>query len=156
MILSAQSIRQRSKLVTPFCERTIHSSGLSYGLSSAGYDVRLGTVVNLPPRAFVLGSTLERFELPADLMMRIHDKSTWVRRGLFVQNTVAEPGWRGYLTLEISNETKEWIYLDPGVPIAQVVFEQLDEPTQQAYSGKYQDQAAGPQPARFDKKEISE
>ena len=31
----------------------------------------------------------------------VHDKSTWARRGLVVQNTVIEPGWHGYLTIEV-------------------------------------------------------
>jgi deoxycytidine triphosphate deaminase len=34
-----------------------------------------------------------------------------------------------------------------GTPIAQVVFKQLDHPTDQPYSGKYQHQKAGAQPA---------
>jgi len=85
--------------------------------------------------------------------MRVHDKSSWARKGLFVQNTIGEPVWRGFLTLELSNETKEWIYLDAGTPIAQVIFEQLDEPTIQPYKGKYQDQESGPQPARIEKDE---
>ena len=51
MILSAQSIRARcyaaAPLITPFSERTVHKCGLSYGLSSAGYDVRLGTALEV-------------------------------------------------------------------------------------------------------------
>lgn len=163
MILSAQSIRKRCpiiqhefdgvSLISPFCERTVHPCGLSFGLSSAGYDVRLGTTVQVAPRSYCLGATLERFIIPNNLLMRVHDKSTWARKGLFVQNTVAEPGWCGYLTLELSNETKDYIFMDEGTPIAQVIFELLDESTEQTYGGKYQDQAAGPQPARLERVE---
>ena len=39
MILSGQSIRKRG-IFTPFNERTKHN-GMSYGLSMAGYDVRV-------------------------------------------------------------------------------------------------------------------
>lgn len=188
MILSAQSIRRRctderlrlwpgsQPLVSPFCERSVHAeTGMSYGLSSCGYDVRLddgvtslrgsskiarnATVLMNPSRVgqyyvgpgrMVLAATIERFSLPHNLCMRVLDKSSWARRGLTVQNTIAEPGWRGYLTLEIINHGTDPIWLSPGTPIAQVVFEQLDEPTEQPYPerGKYQNQARGPQPSR--------
>jgi dCTP deaminase len=77
--------------------------------------------------------------------MRVLDKSTLVRQGITVQNTIAEPGWRGHLTLEVVNHTRSHIVIPVGAPIAQVVFETLDEPTLQPYEGKYQAQERGPQ-----------
>lgn len=42
MILPAQMIRRRAKMLTPFVERSVcEMSGMSYGLSVAGYDVRI-------------------------------------------------------------------------------------------------------------------
>jgi hypothetical protein len=78
----------------------------------------------------------------------VHDKSSLARRGIAVQNTVLEPGWRGFLTLEITNHGPEPIMLKSGCAVAQVVFTFLDEPTERPYRGKYQDQEAGPQAAR--------
>lgn len=147
MILSAQSIRDQRGMIEPFCERTVFN-GMSFGLSSCGYDVRIAEKIRLERGAFALASTIERFDFPTDIVGKLHDKSTWARRGLSVFNTVSEPGWRGHLTLELVNHGHETLILWPGCPIGQMVFHRLDQPTDQPYAGKYQDQAAGPQEAR--------
>lgn len=88
--------------------------------------------------------------MPNDVLAKVSDKSTWARRGIAVQNTVIEPGWRGFLTLEITNHGKQIIDIAAGMPIAQIIFHRLEAPAENPYSGKYQNQAAGPQPARFE------
>lgn len=100
MILSAQTIRAL-RPVEPFVERDV-SYGRSYGLSVAGYDLRIAETVWVWPLWGRLASTVERFDMPNDVLGIIHDKSSNARRFLTVQNTVAEPGWRGYLTLELT------------------------------------------------------
>jgi dCTP deaminase len=146
MILPAQTIRAL-RPIEPFCERTMHR-GMTYGLGPAGYDVRIAEAVTLRQGGFVLASTIERFEMPTDLLAIVHDKSTWARRGLCVQNTVIESGWRGWLTLELSMHAPGELEILAGDPIAQIVFHRLEAPTEQPYDGRYQDQAAGPQGAR--------
>lgn len=145
MILSAQSIRSYPDLVSPFCERT-ESHGLTYGLSPCGYDIRIRETVFLGGEVrFNLASSLEWFKIPYVICGLVKDKSTWARRGLAVQNTVIEPGWRGYLTLELSyHGDEDTIWIQPGTPIAQVLFCWLDQPTEMPYDGKYQDQPARP------------
>lgn len=102
------------------------------------------------PGDFLLVAAQERFNIPNDLVAVVHDKSTFARRGLTVQNTIAEPGWEGFLTLELTNHGPEPIELFAGQGIAQVVFHQLDQPTELPYApdGKYQRQQYGPQGAR--------
>jgi len=148
-VLSAQTIR-RLRLLEPMVERQQHvESGCSFGLSACGYDVRLDQDVTLWPGDFGLASTMERFRMHDDVVGIVHDKSTWARRGIAVQNTVLEPGWEGYLTLELTNHGPEIIRLTAGTPIAQILFHRLDEPTEQPYgNGKYQSQPRGPQPAK--------
>lgn len=155
MILGGPLIRQLG-IVTPHEPRTevVRASGLklSYGEGPAGYDVRLDigreySSMHLRPGEFALAATVERFALPPDVLGVVHDKSSWARRGLAVQNTVLEPGWCGYLTLELANHGSELLYFQLGDPIAQIVFHCVDSPGP-PYSGKYQDQAAGPQEAR--------
>jgi dCTP deaminase len=146
MILPAQTIR-RIKPILPFVERTVHN-GMSYGLSHAGYDVRIAQACFLSPNAFCLASTMEEFSMPDDLVAFVHDKSTWARRGLSLFNTVIEPGWRGFLTLELVNHSDEQLMVSAGDPIAQIIFMRMEEPTERPYTGKYQDQARGPQAAR--------
>lgn len=135
MILSAATIRAIQP-VRPFCERTIHN-GRSYGLSHAGYDVRIKQDVFLRAGEFSLASTVEHFEMPDDVLAIVHDKSTWARQGLSVFNTVIEPGWHGWLTLELKNQHHtNHIKISAGDPIAQIVFQRLDTPTD-PYRGKY-------------------
>lgn len=145
-ILSAQTIR-RLGLIEPFADRT-ELAGITYGLSAAGYDVRIAQNVSLNRGDFVLASTVERFVMPDDVVGIVCDKSSWARRGLAVQNTVIEPGWRGYLTLELSVHGHNYLNVAAGMGIAQVVFHRLDAPTESPYAGKYQDQLPGPQGAR--------
>lgn len=148
MILPAQEIR-RLRPVEPFAERT-PINGLTGGLSAAGYDVRIARAVLLWPGRFALSSTVERFAMPDDVLGVVHDKSTLARLGVAVQNTVIEPGWRGYLTLEITMHAFRFLRLRAGTPIAQIIFHRLKKATAQPYDGKYQDQKAGPQRARRD------
>jgi len=151
MILAAQDIRERCirGMITPWTNaKTSH--GMSYGVSSAGYDIRIDKGMLLYAPGFALASTLERFKMPSDLLGIVHDKSTWARRGMAVQNTVIEPGWEGYLTLELTNHGREILELKDGCPIAQIIFHKLTDHTNQPYRGKYQDQKAGPQGAILD------
>lgn len=149
-ILSAQSIRKRG-IITPFHDRTV-SNGLTFGLGPSGYDVRIAETVWLWPFFGRLASTVERFNMPDDCLAYVKDKSTNARRFVFVQNTVIEPGWRGWLTLELTRFLPWPVKIKAGTPIAQIVFHRLDEPTERPYgNGKYQDQEAGAQPARMAK-----
>lgn len=151
MILPAQEIR-RLGLVTP-CEHRHSVRGATAGLGPAGYDVTLDGLGGwaetlLSPGKFLLLSTQEKFHMPPNVLGVVHDKSTWARRGVAVQNTVIEPGWFGYLTLEVTNHGTDELVFQEGDPIAQVVFHWLKFDTDRPYSGKYQNQERGPQGAR--------
>jgi len=152
MILPAQEIRRRAlaaKLISPFSERTT-TDGLSYGLSPAGYDIRAAEELRVFDGELRLTYSLEHFNMSLDLLAYVKDKSSWARRGLFVQNTVIEPGWRGYLTLELTFHGDGFILIHKGAPIAQIIFHLLSSPTEQPYSGKYQDQPARPVGAKYE------
>jgi len=148
MILPAQTIRNL-KPVTPFHERT-KEFGMSYGLSAAGYDIRIAEDVDILFGEFSLASSMEHFNMPDDVLAYVKDKSTWARQGLAVQNTVIEPGWKGYLTLELTSHQKT-LFIKKGMPIAQIVFHRLEAATEQPYDGKYQNQASGAQLPLFEK-----
>jgi dCTP deaminase len=153
MILSGQSIRKRV-LISPFNERTEHF-GMTFGIGPAGYDIRMefdraalvGKVL-FPSRSFLLVSAIEYLQMPPTLLAYVKDKSSWARRGLTVQNTVIEPGWAGHLTLELVNHTHHHIELLRGMPIAQLIFHEIDHAVEKPYNGKYQNQIRGPQEAR--------
>lgn len=162
--------RKHDLVIIPYVATAKQACGMSYGLSSCGYDIRVGTIdkhvkmdprklavkgnmkpveaYSLAPGGFLLCSSLEYVEIPHDLAIRVADKSTLARQGLAVQNTICEPGWRGYITLELTNHSSKAISIRVGQPIAQLLFETLDKPTILPYTGKYQDQpneVVGPQ-----------
>lgn len=135
------------QIVEPFVTRSIQS-GASYGLSHAGYDIRIRQDLVLGSGDFRLASSIEHFVMPDDLLGLVKDKSTWARRGLSVYNTVIEPGWHGFLTLELVNHGHELLIFRRGDPIAQVIFQRLELPTATPYAGKYLGQEDAPVPAR--------
>ena len=94
-----------------------------------------GEAFVIHPGEFVLGRTLERVELPDDIVARIEGKSSIGRLGLIVHATAGfvDPGFKGSLTLEITNLTRIPIKLWPGLPIAQLSFMTLDQPAERPY-----------------------
>lgn len=142
MILSAQTIRELG-LVSPLLERSV-IGGKSRGLSVAGYDITIADDYAIQPGAFTLACSVEKFDMPNNVLGMVKDKSSWARRGLSVFNTVIEPGWRGYLTLELVNHGPNCLIIDAGEPIAQVIFCFTDKETAGYGDGKYQNQ--GPYP----------
>lgn len=137
--------------------------GLSFGLSEAGYDIRIkqGIAFDIDEGKpwtmvdsvwnegrFVLASTIERFTMPECLVGIVHDKSTWARQGLSVFNTVIEPGWSGNLTLELVFHGNERVIIPAGAGIAQVVFSRIENEATYA-GGKYDNQEDHPVEARF-------
>jgi dCTP deaminase len=153
-ILSAQSIRKRcvcsGGMISPFFERGVQN-GKSFGLSSCSYDVRIAEELELGPHSCQLASTIEQFNMPTDICGFVVDKSSWARVFVSAFNTLLDPGWRGYLTLELANISDNRVLYNIGDPVAQIVFQKLDEATDLPYRGKYNDQEAGPQRARFER-----
>jgi dCTP deaminase len=107
----------------------------------------------LHPGEFVLGSTAERVGIPNDLVARLEGKSSLGRLGLLIHSTAGyvDPGWDGYLTLELSNVANLPITLYPGMKIGQISFFMLTTEADVPYGSagnKYQGQR-GPTPSRF-------
>ena len=108
----------------------------------------------LHPGEFVLGSTVEDIGLPNDLVARLEGKSSLGRIGLLIHSTAGyvDPGWRGRLTLELSNVNNLPITLYNGMPIGQISFTRLSAPAHRPYGSarlgsKYQGQTE-PTPSR--------
>lgn len=147
MILSGRTIRDYVG-IEPFFERS-KFMGMTFGLGPAGYDVRIRESVTLAPGEFQIASIVEHILMPRDVVGFVFDKSTHARRGLSLFNTVIEPGWRGYLTIELSNRGHGTIVLLPNTPIAQIQFHRTDTWCDE-YNGKYQDQGPVPTDAIFE------
>ncbi len=123
----------------------------------------LTTIVEVPPDEafvlhpgeFVLGSTLERVHLGNDIVARLEGKSSLGRLGLLIHSTAGfvDPGFDGYLTLELSNVANLPIAIHPGMRIGQISFYQMTTEAEHPYGSseagsKYQGQR-GPTPSRI-------
>jgi dCTP deaminase len=102
----------------------------------------------LHPGEFVLGQTLEWVELPTDLVARLEGKSSLGRLGLLIHSTAGyvDPGWKGNLTLELSNVANLPIALYFGMKIGQISFFRMTSPVERPYGSpslgsKYQGQS---------------
>ena len=101
----------------------------------------------LLPGTFALARTTERVEIPDDIVAELEGKSSLGRLALFVHATAGylDPGFRGTITLELTNANIFPITLYRDMEIAQVTFVQLSEPALRPYghpdlNSKYQDQ----------------
>ena len=76
----------------------------------------------LHPGEFVLGSTYEKISLSNRVVARLEGKSSLGRVGLLIHSTAGfvDPGFNGYLTLELSNVASLPIVIHPGMKIGQI------------------------------------
>lgn len=158
MILNGASLYKAAP-IKHMASGKVKENGYSWGLSEAGYDIRIKQDIVFDGRSacavhkngswsngrFCLASAIEEFQMPPNLVGVVHDKSTWARQGLSVFNTVIEPGWFGWLTLELVYHGNDLLRIPAGTGIAQVVFHLTTESAQ--YAGKYQNQEDKPQEA---------
>ena len=156
MIVNGSALLQAAP-IKDMASQKQRSHGVSWGLSEAGYDIRIKQEVVFKPMTmgpeiwidgqpeygrFCLASAIEEFDMPADLVGVVHDKSTWARQGLSVFNTVIEPGWKGFLTLELVFHGNKDVVIPAGAGIAQVIFTSLAHDAY--YEGKYNGQPDRP------------
>jgi len=108
----------------------------------------------LHPGDFVLGTTVETVAIPDDLIAHVEGRSSLGRLAVVVHATagLCDPGYRGQITLELSNLGSAPVALDPGMRISQLTFTELKSPAATPYGAergsKYQDQS-GPQASRI-------
>jgi len=152
-------------MIEPFAEKQVREGVISFGLSSYGYDVRIGdefkiftninsTIVDpksfdprsfvdvkgeiciIPPNSFALARTVEYFRIPRNVITVCVGKSTYARCGIIVNVTPFEPEWEGIVTLEVSNTTPLPAKIYAGEGIAQVLFLESDEVCETSYADK--------------------
>lgn len=101
-------------------------------------DVEPGQTFVLHPGQFALGTTLECIGVGNDILGKLEGKSTLGRLGLMIHSTAGyvDPGWRGEITLELSNVATLPIVLHPGMKIGQMSFERMSSPAERPYGSK--------------------
>ena len=167
-ILSDRWIRrmaQEKGMIEPFVDSQKREGVISYGLSSYGYDARVGNnfkiftnvdsavvdpknfaansfvdrtadVCIIPPNSFALASTVEYFRIPRDVLVICVGKSTYARCGIIVNVTPLEPEWEGHVTLEFSNTTPLPAKIYANEGACQFLFLQGDQPCEVSYRDK--------------------
>ena len=153
------------QMINPFSEKQVREGVISYGLSSYGYDLRVGdefkifTNVNsamidpkrfdersfvtvsaecciIPPNSFALARSVEYFKIPRDVLTICVGKSTYARCGIIVNVTPFEPEWEGFVTLEISNTTPLPAKVYANEGLCQILFFQSDEVCETSYADR--------------------
>lgn len=100
-----------------------------------------GEHIIIPAGHFVLGRSTEYIKMPDNCVGLCLGKSTYARVGLSVNITPLEPGWQGYLAIEIHNNSAYPAVVYAGEGIAQVlVFEGEAPRNGYGQDGKYQNQ----------------
>ena len=167
-ILSDRWIRRMALekgMIEPFVDAQKREGVISYGLSSYGYDARVGTdfkiftnvdsavvdpknfaansfvdrntdVCIIPPNSFALARTVEHFRIPRDVLVICVGKSTYARCGIIVNVTPLEPEWEGHVTLEFSNTTPLPAKIYANEGACQFLFLQGNEPCDVSYRDK--------------------
>ena len=168
MIKSDRWIRRQALekgMIKPFEDRQVRKGGISFGLSSYGYDIRIadefkiftninttivdpkafdprsfvdyqGEVALIPSNSFALGRSVEYFKIPRNVLTICVGKSTYARCGIITNVTPFEPEWEGYVTLEISNTTPLPAKIYANEGIAQVLFFESDEACETSYADR--------------------
>lgn len=152
------------QMIVPCMPATVGNGIISYGLSSYGYDMRIGSeykvftntfnrvvdpkainpqtfvdvqglYCDIPPNSFALARSVERFKIPRNILCIVLGKSTYARAGLIVNVTPLEPEWEGEVTIELSNTTPLPVRVYSNEGIAQVIFLEGD-PCETSYADK--------------------
>lgn len=148
-------------MIDPFEPAQVRT-GVSFGLSSFGYDVRIadefrilegrggavldvkalpadlyrdhrGPVCDIPPHGLALGRTVEYFRIPRRVLSLCVGKSTYARCGLVVNVTPLEPEWEGHVTVALCNTASTPVRVYANEGIAQVLFFESDEAPRLSY-----------------------
>jgi dCTP deaminase len=152
------------EMIRPFASRQIRR-GISYGLSSYGYDMRVadefqvltglnGQVLDpkrpdkeaftcvkaksilIPPHGLALARTVEYFKIPRNILTICVGKSTYARCGLVVNVTPFEPEWEGFATMALSNTSPLPVRVYANEGIAQLIFLESDQVCAVSYADK--------------------
>ena len=100
-----------------------------------------GKPYQLEPGCFVLGRSVEYIRVPIDVIGICVGKSTYARCGVLANITPLEPGWEGFITLELSNTGELPVIVYPNMGIAQIIFHCTDHLCKRPYAGRYQRQS---------------
>ncbi len=164
MILSDRSIKEliasKKLVITPFEESLIQPSSYNLRLANSfrlfknvkqafldikkpvdtlmeSFIVENDEPIIIHPREFILGETLEYFEIPNNIVGRLEGRSSLGRVGINISTAgYVDPGYKGSLTFQISNLATIPIALYPQMKVAQISFLQMTTDADMPYGSK--------------------
>lgn len=157
MLLSRQKILElvkRKNLIENFDKGCVEG---------AGYDLRIGKIYEImsdsylgindrgTPKVkeikfkkyklksdqYILIETIEKVNIPENIIARILPRSTLFRCGCSLITAVVDPCYKGTLTMGLKNLSEFNFEFERGSRIAQIVFETVEGKTK-GYKGRYQ------------------
>ena len=158
------AIKNRRLVITPFEEEIVRENGIDLRLADeiarhknentdflmdptdqrsidSSYQVEKGVnQLVISPGEHVLLSTYEFIEMPDDLVGFVELRSTWARHGLSLPPTIIDAGFKGTVTLAVSNNAPYRIALKPKQRFAHIVFVKTSSKVTNTYSGGYAEQ----------------
>ena len=136
MILSASEITRRVDrepghgylVITPYLREC---------QQPASYDLRAASDMPIPHGTCSLVPTIEWVELPTDLAGTLMCRSSFGRKGILLGAGYVDPGFRGQLTLCLTNMGDD-IVIKKNDRIVQLILHEV-RGDGEGYSGRYQD-----------------
>lgn len=151
-------------MIKPFAETQVRK-GISYGVSSYGYDISLSDrfkvfdpagiaeidpkndsaehfadiradSILIPANSFALAQSHEYFKIPRDIITICVGKSTYARSGIIVNVTPFEPEWEGHATISLSNTSPLPARVYAHEGIAQLIFLEASQLCEISYQDK--------------------
>lgn len=155
---------EQDEMIKPFSREQIRN-GISFGVSSYGYDISLSDEFKLlktenleeldpkkdnaehfedikansiliPAHSFALARTKEYFKIPRNILTICTGKSTYARCGVVVNVTPFEPEWEGFATISLSNTSPLPVRVYANEGIGQLIFLEANEECITSYKDK--------------------
>jgi len=160
MFLSTSEIKRNIK------ERNLIENFEEKCIQSAGYDLRVGkfytlkskgkiginernlpdieekenlnkNFVEISPYEYLLVKTIEKVNMPENLVGFIFNRSSLFRCGCTIISAIVDPGYKGELTIGLKNLNNFKHEIEKGARIAQIAFSYVEGEVK-IYNGKYQ------------------
>ncbi len=137
MVLTGNTIKKlvlEGKIkINPFSEKAVNAVTVDLHLDQTALNPDTGKETDLRDfhlslDEFYLANTKEFIELPGNLMARIVPRSSLARLGVLAtfDADILPPNYVGKPLLTFKNLSRKPVLLQPGLAVAQIMFEELD------------------------------
>ena len=135
MILVDKDIIERSKeiFINGYDEENVKP--ISYDIHIAEVITEHGNVAeyDLKPQQAIMVKCIEEISVPTDLLIRVENKNSLIRKGITVVSPVYNPGHRTPIYIRVENISSDIFKISKNLSIAQLIFEQLSSKPNHSY-----------------------